>query len=103
MRRSPFAWHGAMILTAIGVLLLCANTSVLAAPIQSLREIRYQGIVLQRFETSCGAAAIATVLSYAFHDVVTEWGVELGKRLADALAPAVTGGVRRPEYSHLTG
>ena len=38
----------------------------------SLKEIREHGVVMQKWETSCAAASIATVLTYAFHDPVSE-------------------------------
>jgi predicted double-glycine peptidase len=40
--------------------------------IQSLKEIREKAVVMQRWETSCAAAALATVLTYGFDDPVTE-------------------------------
>ncbi len=39
---------------------------------RSLKEIRESGVVMQHYETSCAAAALATVLTYAFHDPVSE-------------------------------
>lgn len=41
-------------------------------PITSLKEIRERGIVMQKWETSCAAAAVATVLTYGFADPVSE-------------------------------
>ena len=38
----------------------------------SLKEIRERGVVMQQWETSCAAAALATVLTYGFKDGVTE-------------------------------
>lgn len=46
--------------------------------VTSLRERRYQDIVQQRFDFSCGAAATATVLRYAYNLDVTEIDVILG-------------------------
>lgn len=40
--------------------------------IRSLKEIREQGIVMQRWENSCAAATVATVLTYGFRDPITE-------------------------------
>lgn len=40
--------------------------------VQSLKETRERALVMQHWETSCAAAAIATVLTYAFHDPVSE-------------------------------
>ncbi len=39
---------------------------------QSLKEIREKGVVMQQWETSCAAAALATALTYGFGDPVTE-------------------------------
>ncbi len=44
----------------------------------SLRERRYQDIVQQRFDFSCGAAATATILRYAYDLDVNEVDVILG-------------------------
>lgn len=41
-------------------------------PIKSLKEIREQGIVMQKWENSCAAASVATVLTYGFREPVTE-------------------------------
>ena len=41
-------------------------------PMSSLKEIRENGIVMQKWEKSCAAATIATVLTYGFHDPVSE-------------------------------
>jgi uncharacterized protein len=40
--------------------------------VQSLKEIREHAVVMQRWETSCAAASLATVLTYAFQDPVSE-------------------------------
>jgi predicted double-glycine peptidase len=40
--------------------------------VQSLKEIRERSVVMQRLETSCAAAAVATVLTYGFQDRMTE-------------------------------
>lgn len=39
---------------------------------RSLKEIRERGIVMQEWESSCAAAAVATVLTYGFNDPVSE-------------------------------
>jgi predicted double-glycine peptidase len=38
----------------------------------SLREARYKNMVAQRFDLSCGAAALATILKYYYNDPVDE-------------------------------
>lgn len=49
-----------------------------ARPFVSLKEIRERGVVMQKWETSCAAAALATVLTYGFHDPVSERRVAAG-------------------------
>jgi predicted double-glycine peptidase len=39
---------------------------------QSLKDIRERGIVMQNWESSCAAATLATVLTYAYYDPVSE-------------------------------
>jgi predicted double-glycine peptidase len=40
--------------------------------VRSLAEIRHAGVVIQKWDTSCGAAALATLLTYDFNDPVPE-------------------------------
>src|SRR5262245_14947707 len=41
-------------------------------PVRSLLEIRQDGVIVQKWETSCAAAALATVLTYSHNDPVSE-------------------------------
>ncbi|MEX0921960.1 MAG: C39 family peptidase [Rhodovibrionaceae bacterium] len=41
-------------------------------PVQSMREARFSRIVLQRYDFSCGSAALATLLSYHYDRPVSE-------------------------------
>jgi uncharacterized protein len=41
-------------------------------PVRSLYEIRHDGVIVQEWETSCAAAALATVLTFFLDDPVTE-------------------------------
>ena len=61
-------------------LLLSPSCAALAqqTPIRSLQEIRQEGVVIQKWDTSCGAAALATVLTYSLHDPVSEREVARG-------------------------
>jgi uncharacterized protein len=57
--------------------LATANLSGIAAeavrkPVRSLLEIRQEGVIVQKWETSCAAAALATVLTFSQNDPVTE-------------------------------
>lgn len=47
-------------------------------PVRSLLEIRQHAVVVQKFDLSCGAAALATLLNYQFGDHVTETEVTRG-------------------------
>lgn len=75
------AWHAGLAqalatITAASLLFGCAG--VTTTRVRSLKEIRDQGVVIQRWDTSCAAAAIATVLTYTFDDPVSEQEVALG-------------------------
>src|SRR5262249_41274968 len=41
-------------------------------PVRSLLEIRQEGVIVQKWETSCAAAALATILTYSHNDPVSE-------------------------------
>lgn len=62
--------------------LLLATLILLASPAVSgtlsLKEIREEGVIRQQWDTSCGAAALATVFTYTFNDPVTEREVASG-------------------------
>jgi predicted double-glycine peptidase len=42
------------------------------SPVRSLLELRQQDVVVQRWDLSCGAAALATILTYEYGDPVSE-------------------------------
>jgi uncharacterized protein len=54
-------------------------------PVRSLKEFRQEGVVVQQWDLSCGAAALATILNYQHGDPVSE------REVAVAL-------MRRPDY-----
>jgi predicted double-glycine peptidase len=75
--------------------LLCATGAVAQqpAPVRSLLEIRRANVVVQEWDISCGAAALATVLTYQHGDPVTEKAVAEGMlRRTDPLRVRVRGG-----------
>lgn len=47
-------------------------------PVKSLLEMRQQHVIVQKFDLSCGAAALATVLNFQFGDHVTETEINSG-------------------------
>jgi predicted double-glycine peptidase len=56
-------------------LCLAATRAGLAAdgrPVKSLLEMRHEHVVMQKFDLSCGAAALATLLNYQHGDPVSE-------------------------------
>jgi predicted double-glycine peptidase len=50
----------------------------MASPVRSLIETRHQNVVLQQWDLSCAAAALATVLRFQHGEPVTERSVALG-------------------------
>src|SRR5690242_19123202 len=46
--------------------------------VRSMLEMRRENVVVQKFDLSCGAAALATILNYQFGDHVTEREVTAG-------------------------
>ena len=44
-------------------------------PLRTLKEIRGEGVVRQRWDMSCGAAALSTVLTYDFKDATSETAI----------------------------
>ncbi len=67
-----------MRLTALLIAGMIAAALPAAAGTLSLKEIREAGVVVQKWDTSCAAAALATVLTYTFNDPVTEREVANG-------------------------
>ena len=64
-----------------------------AEPVRSLRELRHEGVVIQQWDISCGAAALATVLTYELKVPVTERQVAQDMlRRTDPLRVKVRGG-----------
>lgn len=83
--------HRAVLLLVAGLMSLASVAQ--AQPVRSLLEIRHEGVVVQQWDTSCGAAALATVLTYALKDPVSEKRVAEGMlRRTDPLRVRVRGG-----------
>ena len=47
-------------------------------PVRSLLEARHQNVVIQEWDSSCGAAALATILRFQLGDPVSERDIALG-------------------------
>lgn len=54
------------------------NVSPALSATMSLKEMREEGIIMQQWDTSCAAAAMATILTYTFNDPVSEHQVATG-------------------------
>jgi predicted double-glycine peptidase len=62
-------------------------------PVRSLLEIRQEGVIVQKWETSCAASALATVLTFSKNDPVSEKLVAQGMlRSTDPIKVKVRGG-----------
>ena len=48
---------------AAGEVYLNSPSGVFSFHLKSMRELRYQGVVVQHYDYSCGAAAVATLLT----------------------------------------
>ena len=51
---------------AAGEVYLNSPSGVFSFHLKSMRELRYQGVVVQHYDYSCGAAAVATLLTYSY-------------------------------------
>lgn len=79
----------------LGVAAVSATAPYVRAepPVVSLLETRQAGVVMQQWDTSCGAAALATVLTFGHKDPVTERAAAQGMlRRTDPLRVRVRGG-----------
>ena len=76
-------WRQLVDAGALGALGLVAAVAaaapeVDARPVRSLLEMRQERVVVQAWDLSCGAAALATVLNYQHADPVSERDIALG-------------------------
>jgi len=70
-------------------------------PVRSLQEIRHEGVVIQKWDTSCGAAALATVLTYSLYDPVSERDVARGMlKMTEPLKVKYRGGFSLLDMKH---
>jgi hypothetical protein len=86
------AISGGLILVAL--LAFSFNPAEAYQPTRSLLEIRHDHVIIQKWDLSCGAAALATLLHYQFGEPVTE------KEVAEALMHR-TAYVEHPELIQL--
>jgi uncharacterized protein len=75
------------------VCIACSAALGAEQPVRSLREIRQEKVVIQQWDTSCGAAALATLLRYQHGLAVSEKGIaEAMLRRSDPLKVKTRGG-----------
>ena len=81
--------------------MLCLPVGAPAQAVRSLLEMRQAGVVIQQWDTSCGAAALATVITYGFDDPVAEKSVAQAMlHRTDALRVKVRGGFSLLDMKH---
>lgn len=83
-------WHRSILAAGLACVALCPAVFLRSAAlaqtpgnvetqgvknIRSLKEIRGEGVVRQRWDMSCGAAALSTVLTYDFNDNTPETAI----------------------------
>jgi uncharacterized protein len=82
-------------------LLILLVDPAFAGPVRSLQEIRQDGVIIQKWDTSCGAAALATVLTYSLNDPVSEREVASGMlRMTEPLKVRHRGGFSLLDMKH---
>jgi predicted double-glycine peptidase len=67
-----------IIVSVLALATVATSAAASEAPVRSMLEMRQQHVVVQKFDLSCGAAALATLLNYQFGDRVSEKDVTRG-------------------------
>ena len=96
-------WDGqfAAISLLSALTLLLGPGFAFGGPVRSLQEIRQEGVIIQKWDTSCGAAALATVLTYSLHDPVSEREVATGMlRMTEPIKVKHQGGFSLLDMKH---
>jgi predicted double-glycine peptidase len=73
--------HGRALLCAVVAAIIAGVPGFAAAqsrPVRSLIEMRQDRVVVQKWDLSCGAAALATILNFQHNDPVDERQIALG-------------------------
>lgn len=65
-------------LLLFGAIIFVSIQETAAARVKSLKEIREAGVVIQQWDTSCAAAALATVFTYVLSHPISERAVAQG-------------------------
>lgn len=78
--KGHFAFYRKMLITAV-VISVAGVSDCWAAdarPVKSLLELRHDKVVIQEWDLSCGAAALATILNYQYDHPVSEKDIARG-------------------------
>ena len=81
MVRSGLRLWRALAVLSVSALALCgcgASAADDPKPVTSLIEMRHKDVVIQKWDLSCGAAALDTLLRYEWSDPVTEQDIAIG-------------------------
>ncbi len=82
-----------MRIVAFIILVLLADTALAERPVRSLLEMRQENVIIQKWDNSCAAAALATILTFDKGFPVTEEQAAQGMlRRTDALRVRLRGG-----------
>jgi predicted double-glycine peptidase len=92
---------GALLATACVAWLVATAPAAAADAVRSLLEIRRERVVVQEWDLSCGAAALATILNHQLGDPVSEREIAIGLMHRDEYLADPTLVVRRWGFSLL--
>ncbi len=96
VRAGAFCWHLPVLLVIVIACSACTAPQQARSPwtpVQSMLERRQNHVVIQRWDLSCGAAALATLMDYQHGEAFTEKAVaESMLRRSDPLTVRIKGG-----------
>lgn len=71
-------FHIASVIAVVALIFLTAGATAGERPVRSLLEMRQENLIIQQWDNSCAAAALATILTFDKRYPVTEEQVALG-------------------------
>ena len=78
MQKSRIVTLAGALFVALGLLVFPMAWAVARSPVRSVLELRRERTVIQKWDLSCGAAALATILNYQYGDPVSEKEIAQG-------------------------
>ncbi len=67
-----------LLLCSLLIAPICGSALAESRSVRSLLEIRWENVIVQEWDLSCGAAALATILNFQHSDPVSEREIALG-------------------------